>query len=297
MSVKKAIYKMIDKTKYAYLNTFGWLLYKAKHSDEASILLRNKEFEGKYKGMRCFVLGNGPSLKDVDFSDLKDEYVFTVNQIARKPEFRELNTNFHFWVDANFFNLDSTKPEDMELLEVMKEVKTKENSPKCFYPIEYKSFVEKFQLHRLLDVYYFKTPMPFYEGFNHRIDMSRFGMSFGTVVQWAIQMAVYMGFTEIYLLGCDNTGILTLFKTALKSNDDSDYVYKFSDNDKKRMESLLFSENSLEGYVEAYLQVMIGYRRLSAYCRANNVKLINCSSQTVIDSIERMQLKDVLKSQ
>ena len=56
----------------------------------AKTLDMNKEFENKYAGKRCFILGNGPSLKDEDLSVLKDEYVFTVNQFARKENFEEV---------------------------------------------------------------------------------------------------------------------------------------------------------------------------------------------------------------
>lgn len=35
----------------------------------------------KYRGERCFIIGNGPSLKDTDVSKLKDEYTFGMNRI------------------------------------------------------------------------------------------------------------------------------------------------------------------------------------------------------------------------
>lgn len=45
----------------------------------------NSAFRNIHNGERCFILGNGPSIKFVDFSQLENEYVFTVNQMPRNP--------------------------------------------------------------------------------------------------------------------------------------------------------------------------------------------------------------------
>ena len=35
----------------------------------------------KHKGERCFIIGNGPSLKQTDLTKLKNEYTFGLNRI------------------------------------------------------------------------------------------------------------------------------------------------------------------------------------------------------------------------
>ena len=42
-----------------------------------------------------------------------------MNQLTRNKNFHDLKTNFHFWSDERFFHLDSSKPEDKELLDVI----------------------------------------------------------------------------------------------------------------------------------------------------------------------------------
>lgn len=66
------------------------------------------------------------------FSNLRNEYTFTVNQIARRDDFPQLHTNFHFWADPAFFRIDPEKPEDLELLDTMKSVDTEDNHPFVF---------------------------------------------------------------------------------------------------------------------------------------------------------------------
>ena len=83
-------------------------------------------------------------------------------------------------------------------------------------------------------------------------------------------------------------------KSILHQNDDSDYGYVVTDNEKKRMEKML-ENSSLEAYLKSYLCTIQDYRRLFEYCQRRNIKLINCSAETVIDSIPRMRLKEVLR--
>ena len=39
------------------------------------------ELKDKYQGERCFVIGNGPSLRDTDVAKLKDEFTFGMNRV------------------------------------------------------------------------------------------------------------------------------------------------------------------------------------------------------------------------
>ena len=39
------------------------------------------KYKNKYTGHRCIIIGNGPSLNDMDLSLLKNEYTFGLNRI------------------------------------------------------------------------------------------------------------------------------------------------------------------------------------------------------------------------
>lgn len=279
--------KIID---FLYLLKNNLVILKHKSKSE---LNNNKKFENLYKGKRCFILGNGPSLKDQDLSLLSDEYVFTVNQAVRHKDFNKFKSNFHFWADASFFNIDENKPEDLELLETMKSVNTDNENIEVFFPIEQKDFLNKFGINKALNVNYFYSKLYMNENYKKNIDFTKPIPGFGTVVQWCIIAAVYMGFSEIYILGCDTTSLMVTIKSALQINDDQDYGYEISENEKKRMESLI-DKNGLEDYTKSYLLTLKGYRKLYNYCGKRNIKLINCSAQTVIDSIPREKYEDVI---
>ena len=231
---------------------------------------------------------------NTSFARIPDEYVFTVNQIMRHPDFSKLKTNYHFWADPMFFKIDESKAEDLELLEVMKSINTGSNKPECFFPIEQNQFITTQGINDIIKVNYFYSTHIFHDSFNKDINYTRNTPGFGTVVQWAITMAIYMGFKEIYLLGCDNTGIIVTINSVLQKNSDFDYAYKITENEKKRMTSLL-KEHSLEDYCYSYANTLSGYRRLYKYCKKRDIKLFNSSSLSVIDSIPKVDFKRVIK--
>ena len=168
----------------------------------ANALKENIRFKNKHNGERCFILGNGPSLKSVDFSLLRNENTFTVNQLARNPKYPALKNNYHIWSDYRFFDLHPDREEDMELLDSMKAVNTIFSKPTVFYRYAAKEMVDKFGLEKEIDIHYFEQG--WHKMFPEKnVDLTRFTPAFSTVVHYAICLAVYMGFDEIYLLGCD----------------------------------------------------------------------------------------------
>ncbi len=272
----------------------GYQIYRLKNPEKSQIVGRNKRFRNIHRNKRCFILGNGPSLKDEDLSLLAEEYTFTVNQFSRYQDYKKVKTNYHFWADAAFFNIDPSKSEDRELLKVMTDIAIDNRDVECFFPLMHRDFIKRYHLEKKLRVNYFRSYSSL-EVRNGEIgDLSKCIAACGTVVQFAIEAAIYMGFSQIYLLGCDNTGIITAVKSALRKNDEEDYLYQVSENEKRRMESLL-ERNSLEVYIRSYLSTFINYRMLYEECRKRNISLINCSSSTVIDSIPRASLTEVLR--
>lgn len=264
-----------------------------QHIEYERALKANARFSGIHKGERCFILGNGPSLKEENLKLLENEYVFTVNQVSRHADFKWIKPNYHFWADPNFFVIDKNKPEDMELLEVMKSVKTEENSPECFFPITQYEFVKEYNIDGVLNTNFYLSNFEFDEFYKKDVDFTKPTPAFYTVVQWCVLMAVYMGFSKIYLLGCDNTSLLVNMKSVLEVNDDSDYGYSLSENEKKRMTAMV-KRQSLEAQIRSALNTFNGYRLLYEYCTKREIQLINCSSTTLIDSIPRKKFTEVI---
>ncbi len=264
-----------------------------KNKEYKNLLTQNAELKNKHIGERCFIVGNGPSLKSVDFNLLRGETIISVNQINRHPDFALLKPKYHFWADASFFKFEEHEAD--ELLEIMRGI-NKYNTPKCFFPIEQLEVVKKYHLDSDLDVAFFDDKLIFYDNYGKDIDFAGVVPAFPTVVQYCIILAMYMGFKEIYLLGCDNTSILVNIQSVLNADSEHyDYAYEVSEKEKKRMRKIV-EDNSLEAYARTYYETFKLYRELYSYCKSREIKLVNCSTQTVIESIPRKKLEDVIGS-
>ena len=290
---RKGIIMFTRKGAYKVVEDLILLKRNITFYSEKKYLSRNRLLKNSHLGERCFVFGNGPSAKELDLSKFGDEFVFTVNQIARNPQFPALRTNVHFWADYNFFNLDLSMPENMEILDQMRGVNTEDNTPMCFFPLEFRSYIEKTQLNSCLDTFYFFPTYQFEFGQNRDASFDKSIPAFYTVVHYAIYLAVYMGFSEIYLLGCENTGILTTIKVRLQEDPSDTYGYSLTNNEKKRLinlrERVKFSDELF-----AFYKTTLDYELLVDYCKKHGSNLYNCTPHSLAQSVEYKDLNTII---
>lgn len=272
-------------------NTRISLVKRSRLRNVWGALNANHELENIHKGKRCFVIGNAPSLNTQDLSVLKDEIVLTVNQISRNKQFKSLNTNYHFWADPGFFK-ENSKEGDKELLEVMMSVNTEGNRPVCFFPLEVKEFVSKKKLDQILNVRYFVPGHILFDQYK-KIDFSGMIPGMNTVVQYAIMLGIYMGCTEIYLLGCDCTGILSYIETKTDSGN-FEYAYDISQAEAERMKAMLGGV-SCEQTFYGWAKIFEGYRLLGEYCKKRGIQLINSTNGGILDCLPRKKFENVVK--
>ena len=253
----------------------------------------NRLFKDKYVGKRCFIIGNGPSINRTDLSLLKDEYTFSVNQLPRNKQFPTIKTNFHLWSDPRFFDLNESRTEDMELLEIMKNVNTDDNTPIVFYDYSAKKMIEKYSLSHCLDIRYFATCPQYFNILGNRyIDFTKVIPDFSTVVHIAICLAVYMGFTSIYLVGCDCSGFISTAQAKLKNAENSEYGYSISENEKKRMERVS-NMTSIRDELAWYVNIFDTYKSLADYCKSRGVALYNATKDSLLENIDSVDYESL----
>lgn len=274
-------------------NRILYPIWSMSNKEESKLLDLNLEYKNIHQGKRCFILGNGPSMKMEDLSVLKDEYVFTVNQFYRSDKASIVKPDYHFWADDTFFIDDGYKARK-EIIECMRDMYKYNPNVVSFFPIKHRGFVKKHSIDSNMKVSYFYSPFRMENHMRDEIDFSKFSINWGTVVQWCISMAIYMGFKEIYLMGCDNTQIITIMKSAMKTNDSDDYIYTYSDAEKKRMEKMVESK-SLVDFLTTYINVLKDYKLIFDYCNSRNIRIINCSATTLIDCIPRKSFSEIIK--
>lgn len=149
------------------------------------------ELKGKYTGQRCFIIANGPSLRaeDLDLLQERGEITFGMNRIYKMFDQTSWRPTYYVCED------------ELIAQSQQKEIGAIESEEK-FIPIE---------LHwwhgvEITDCRYFhlnydekeRFPMSFSTDCAHQLDCR------GTVTFTCMQLAAYMGFSEIYLLGVDH---------------------------------------------------------------------------------------------
>lgn len=290
MNILHTTYKILYKCAYKVKNIKAVYVEKKRHHDTLYLIRNNMKFKNAYRNKRCFVLGNGPSLEKVDLSLLSDEYTFAVNFAMKMDNYRKLKPTFYVWTDTSFFYNDCFS--DSIALDLQKINGEGQDKPICFFSIKTRRFIEEHNLDSILNINYISHCKYFYDSCNEVIDYSRTTFDYNSVVFTAISLAIYMGFSEIYLLGCDATGIIGIINTHLGLSDTT-HAYE---TDLTNEKILKFASQTIPIATEFYnwYRILHLYYEFNRYCKKRNIKLINCTQGSIIDSLERMNLYDVL---
>jgi hypothetical protein len=74
------IWRKVNQVRYTLDRAVQWPL-AAFHPWRRTSIKRLSEFQSIHRGKRCFIIGNGPSLKQTDLTRLRGEYSFGMNRI------------------------------------------------------------------------------------------------------------------------------------------------------------------------------------------------------------------------
>ena len=214
--------------------------------------------------------------------------------MVRNPDFLKLRPNYHLWADRVFFEIDESRPEDIEMLEVIKSVNRISPSTEVFYESMAQPMITKFKLNETTNVNYFQVlsldPRHMERAF---IDFANPVPNYPTVVDHAILLAVYMGFSNIYLLGCDCSGIVNIAMNKMKQAQESLYSFEMTENAAKRLERYS-QQRSMFDELTSQAAMFKSYEALDLYCRRNGARLMNATEGGLLDCIERVHLEDIL---
>ena len=154
------------------------------------------KLKNAYSGQRCFILATGPSLKIEDVLLLRNEVTFGMNSICKlysKTDWR-----------PTFFGIQDIFVYD-KLADELKTVQ----EPTVFIGnnIASKRIVPKEWIRFPLDVWYHAYDQYINQKFFAKFSANCYEVVYDgfSITYSLIQLAVYMGFKEIYLLGADCT--------------------------------------------------------------------------------------------
>jgi hypothetical protein len=165
-------------------------------ADNTLINQNLKSLQNYYIGQRCFIMGNGPSLKLMNLELLKNEVVWGFNkcyllfdQISWRPKFYTTN-------DSRL-----TKDIAKKINQLVEELPTST----FFFP---KDFINPEMLNPSSNLNWINERL--FEGndlsnWEFSVDASSWIANAATVAIAGLQLASYLGFNPIYLIGCDTS--------------------------------------------------------------------------------------------
>ena len=166
-------------------------------------------FKNRFAGRRCFIMGNGPSLNEMDLSRLDGEVVFACNAVHLLFDRIAWRPDFYVSVDSR-----TTVDRAAEIAAMLAQTP----SMTAFFPATlqlHDGSAQMLDTRRLVGVH--DNAWFFNEVTNSDVDLphSMFSLDAServvmpyTVAITMMQLAAYMGFSEINLIGCDTRYIV-----------------------------------------------------------------------------------------
>lgn len=232
--------------------------WKAKYSSELI------QFKDLHKGEDCFIIGNGPSLNHTNLSLLKDFHIFGLNKINLIFDKTQLNLSYHVSVNN----------------EVIKQIKhnLEDNIFNCPSFLAYNRSKDlNFYNKNIFRIFTSNSPLfgkelnqPLREGY--------------TVTFVAMQIAYYMGFKNIYLVGVDHN-----------------FAQKGNPNEKQFMEEEdknHFHPDYFKGqnwYLADLEGSELSYNIAKYEFTKNERQIIDCTVNGKLNIFQKKKLEDVIK--
>lgn len=170
-----------------------------------SDLLDITDLQDRLKDERCFIIGNGPSLKSTDLTLLKNEYTIGLNRIYLNFDKMNFQPTFYCAVNPNVIRQFGHEIDQLHSIKFLRHETRRyiTNHWNCF-------FMESYGVH----------------DFNR--DISDFKWCEGwTVTYCAMQVAYYLGFNDVYLVGVDHrfVNVGTPNKLNVAQGDDPNHFH------------------------------------------------------------------------
>ena len=241
-----------------------------------------KHFKNVHQGERCFIVCNGPSLTAQDLDKISREYSFGSNRIDNMFPYTKWRPTYYCEADPYVSKVIDKKDMDSILngcnasflnLRCCDDYPkgTKENSNVYFYYIKPIFGVESIKN---------ETRLPDFSE-----DFSVYAYSGLTITYEMIQLAAYMGFKEMYIIGCDNSYKHTIKTGRLTENKEmkTNYPKEMGEPD-NRIPQPTFNPKTT-----------FAYQAAKEYADKHGIKIYNATRGGKLEVFERVDLDSILK--
>jgi hypothetical protein len=229
----------------------------------------NHELGKRHLGERCFILATGPSINSQNLKPLKKETCIAVSNFFVHPDYQTIQPRYHClapyhppieeeawqsWLDKLNQSLDKT-----ELFFSSSDIHRNE-APNRF------DESKRYYLN-------FSGAWSFSEA--HGIDLNKPLPGPQSVTIIALYIAIYMGFSEIYLLGCDHDWILHI--------NESRHFYQEQKHELVRKGYSEWYTEDLEAHCRDYIKLWQSYKKIQSIAIKDGIKIFNATNKGLLD--------------
>ncbi|WP_233713702.1 6-hydroxymethylpterin diphosphokinase MptE-like protein [Lederbergia citri] len=243
---------------------FSVISFNIKKILRVSRIYKNSSYEklrsikGKHKGERCFIVATGPSLTIQDLEKLKGEITFSMNSICLAFDETEWRPTYYGIQGIHVFNQlkDHVTKLDVQGKFIGDTISwPKINQNDYIYPL---NLLNHSQTHKKYKTQFSDNAFSVvYDGYS--------------ITYSLIQIAVYMGFKEIYLLGVD-----------CKYPKDMNHHFKeYGHVDPT--------------FLSAVEKMINAYKVAKKFADSHNIKIYNATRGGMLEVFERVNLETVLE--
>lgn len=236
------------------------------------------ELKNTHPGEACFVIGNGPSLTAADLDRIRQQGIFCFASKGIYKIFPQTAWRPDVWgvSDLDYIGL---KHKELDKLDGFVKLVCTQSYLKNGILIRDAVYYPFIQAER--------TPRCFYR------DVLRGVHFYGTITGKLVNFAVYMGFTTIYLLGCDNTVAVKRDADGREVIDTSKELHFSRDYFDSEQERIKVYQN-IDDLQHAVEYVNRSYDDLKWFCDDLGVKVLNATRGGELESFPRVDFDVVM---
>jgi hypothetical protein len=264
--------KKLDNRLYQIYNSFSEIMFRLDSGNKA-LLHNNLKYKEIHKGESCYILGTGPSLSalsSLEIEHVKTHKTIAVNSYYKADISNTLTPDYYCLMDNIYW--EDWSHSYGEIID-------------SYGPAVRPRFITDYRANTILssqlacdDSLYLYTKKYPYDKVSCDLTKNVYGVM--NVVSYAIISAIYLGFDEIYLLGCDYNAFCNMGNG-----------HCYDDKDE-----LSQSNYDLAFYLKFYWICTEFHYLISKLARENSVSIVNLTGTSLLDAYPRMSFTEHLKS-
>jgi hypothetical protein len=231
-----------------------------------------ESYENKFKGKRVFLIGNGPSLNETPMHLLENEFTMCFNRFYLMQE--RLN-----WHPSFYMCTDPLVVPDIH-----------EDINNYIKNIDY-SFFQKIHKEYISETAGNISWIVEFNPFKFRYKLPLVSRGDQTVAIFALQILMYLGFSEIYLIGVDQNYSLHTTAKEIKGRK----IISQSDDDPNHFDPRYFGKGRKYHQPDKWMRdrMLEGFKKAKISADQNGIKIFNAGYGGMLEVFPRVNFKSL----